>query len=79
MLGVRILAGVGNFALRQCVQTGTGAHPASYPMGTGGSFPGGKAAGPEANHSQPSSAEVKNAVGYIYIYIYPFLQYAFRT
>jgi hypothetical protein len=27
------------------VQTGSGAHPASYPMGTGGFFPGGKAAG----------------------------------
>jgi hypothetical protein len=27
------------------VQTGSGAHPASYTMGTGGSFSGGKAAG----------------------------------
>jgi hypothetical protein len=27
------------------VHTGSGAHPVSYPMGTGGSFPGGKAAG----------------------------------
>jgi hypothetical protein len=27
------------------VQTGPGAHPASYPMGMGGFFPGGKAAG----------------------------------
>jgi hypothetical protein len=27
------------------VQTGSGFHPTSYPMGTGGSFPGGKAAG----------------------------------
>jgi hypothetical protein len=26
------------------VRTGSGAHPASYPMGTGGSFPGDKAA-----------------------------------
>jgi hypothetical protein len=26
------------------VQTSSGAHPASYLMGTGGSFPGGKAA-----------------------------------
>jgi hypothetical protein len=25
-------------------QTGSGTHPASYQMGTGGSFPGGKAA-----------------------------------
>jgi hypothetical protein len=43
-----------------CAQTGCGAHPASYTMGTGGSFPGGKAR-PErdADHSPPSSAEVK--------------------
>jgi hypothetical protein len=27
------------------VQTGPGVHPTSYPMGTGGSFPGGEAAG----------------------------------
>jgi len=27
------------------VQTGSGAHPFSYPMGTMGSFPGGKVAG----------------------------------
>jgi hypothetical protein len=35
----------GNFSLHHRVQDGSGAHPASYPMGTGGSFPGGKAAG----------------------------------
>jgi hypothetical protein len=34
----------GNFSLHR-VQNGSGAHPASYPMGTRGSFPGGKAAG----------------------------------
>jgi hypothetical protein len=42
---VRFPAGAGNFSLHRLVQTGTGAHPASYLMGTGGSFPGGKAAG----------------------------------
>jgi hypothetical protein len=31
-------------------------------MGTRGSFPGGKAAGRKANHSPPSSAEVKECV-----------------
>jgi hypothetical protein len=35
----------GVFLLRHCVQTGIGAHPASYPMGTTGSHPGGKVAG----------------------------------
>jgi hypothetical protein len=38
-------AGAGNFSLHHCIQTGSGAHPASYPVGTGGSFPDGKAAG----------------------------------
>jgi hypothetical protein len=33
------------FPLLHSVQTDSGAHQASYPMGTGGSFPGGKAAG----------------------------------
>jgi hypothetical protein len=38
-----------------------GAHPASYSMGIGGPFPGGKARpGRDADHSPPSSAEVKN-------------------
>jgi hypothetical protein len=30
----------------QSVQTGSGFHPTFYPIGTGGSFPGSKAAGP---------------------------------
>jgi hypothetical protein len=34
----------GNFSVRYHIQTGSGAHPASYPVGTRGSFPGGKAA-----------------------------------
>jgi hypothetical protein len=44
-----------------CVQTGSGAHPDSCTMGTGGPFPGGKARpGRDADHSPPSSAEVEN-------------------
>jgi hypothetical protein len=43
--GVRVPAGAGNFSLHHHVQTGSEAHPASYPMGTRGSFSGGKAAG----------------------------------
>jgi hypothetical protein len=42
---VRFPAGVGNFSVHHRVQNGSGAHPASYPMGTRGSFPGGKATG----------------------------------
>jgi hypothetical protein len=44
-IGVRFPAGAGNFSLNHRVQNGSGAHPASYPMGTRGSFPGGKAVG----------------------------------
>jgi hypothetical protein len=36
---------VGNSSLHHRVQNGSRAHPASYPMGTRGSLPGGKAAG----------------------------------
>jgi hypothetical protein len=42
---VRFPAGAGNFSLLHRVQNGSGAHPASYLVGTRGSFPGGKAAG----------------------------------
>jgi hypothetical protein len=60
-IGVRSPAGVKDYSSIPCVQTGSGAHPASCPMGTGGSFPGGKARpGRDANHSHPSSTEVVN-------------------
>jgi hypothetical protein len=42
---VRLPAGAGNFFLHHRVQNGSGAHPASYPMGIRGSFPGDKVAG----------------------------------
>jgi hypothetical protein len=46
------------FSLLHSVQTGSGAHPASYPMCTLGSFPGGEMwLGHETDHS---SAEVMN-------------------
>jgi hypothetical protein len=58
--GVRSLTEAENFSSNLCVQTGSGAHPASCTVGTGGSFPGGKARpGRDADHSPPSSAEVK--------------------
>jgi hypothetical protein len=40
---VRYPAGANDFSSSLCVQTGSGVHPASYAMGTGGPFPGGKA------------------------------------
>jgi hypothetical protein len=42
---VRFPAGTENFSLHHCVQNGSGARPASYPMVTRGSFSGGKVAG----------------------------------
>jgi hypothetical protein len=46
-----------DFSSSPCVQTSSGAHPASYSMGT----ERGKARpGRDADHSPPSSAEVKN-------------------
>jgi hypothetical protein len=42
---VRFPAEAGNFSLHHRVQIGSGAHSASFPMGKGGSFPGGTAAG----------------------------------
>jgi len=50
--------GARNSSLHHCIQTGTAAHSASYPMGIRGSFPG-KQLGHEVDHSPPSNAEVK--------------------
>jgi hypothetical protein len=50
-----------NFPSSFCVQTDSGAHPASCQMGTGGSFSGAKARlGRDADPLAPSSAEVEN-------------------
>jgi hypothetical protein len=50
-----------DFSSSLSVQTGSDAHPASCLMGTEGPFPGPKARpGSDADHSSPSSAEVKN-------------------
>jgi hypothetical protein len=60
-IGVRSPAEEKDFSSSLCVQTGSGTHPASCTMGTGGPFPGGKARpGRDADHSPPSSAEVVN-------------------
>lgn len=47
------------FSLLKVIQAGSGVHPASYLVGTGGSFSGVKQPGREADHSPPSSAEAK--------------------
>jgi hypothetical protein len=52
----------GAIFLHHRVQTGSVAHPVSYPMGTRGSFLGIKRSQREADHSPPSSAKVKECV-----------------
>jgi hypothetical protein len=55
-IGVRSPARVKDFFSNLCVQTGSGAHPASCTMGTGGKARPGR----DADHSPPSGAEVVN-------------------
>jgi hypothetical protein len=55
---------VWEFSLHHRVQTCSGAHPASYPVGTRGSFSGGKAAGAWSYFSRPFSSEVKDDWSY---------------
>jgi hypothetical protein len=59
-VGLRFSAGA-RFSLLHSFQTGSGALPVSYPVVTVGLFPYGvKRLGREADHSPPSSTEVKN-------------------
>jgi hypothetical protein len=49
-----------DFSSSLCVQTTSGAHPDSYPMGTAGPFLGDKEwPGRDGDHSPSSSSEVK--------------------
>jgi hypothetical protein len=49
------------FSPNLCVQTSSGAHPASCTVDTWGPFPGANARqGRDADHPPPSSAEVEN-------------------
>jgi hypothetical protein len=54
MAEFQFLARTRDFFLLHNIHTGSGAHPASYTMDTGVNWPG-----HEADHSSPSSAEVK--------------------
>jgi hypothetical protein len=67
--GVRIPARE-NFYLLHSVQTSSWANPASYPVGTGGSFPWLKGPEREAHHSPPTNAEIKNSELYLHSPIY---------
>jgi hypothetical protein len=48
------------FSFSYGVQTGSGAHPAFYPVGTEVLFPEEKRPGRDPDNSSPSSVEVKN-------------------
>jgi hypothetical protein len=61
---IRFSAGGGNFSLRHLAQTGSGAHPACYPMDTGALSLGVKRPECEAEHSSPSNADIKNVLSY---------------
>jgi hypothetical protein len=61
------------FTFLQVVQTCSGAHPPSYPMGTGVLSPGVKRPGRETDHSPPISAEVKQTWAYTAIPPYAFM------
>jgi hypothetical protein len=61
VIEVRSLAEARDFSFNLCVQTGSGGHPATCPLGSGGPLPGGVAwPGHDADHSLPSSAGVMN-------------------
>jgi hypothetical protein len=59
---VRFPAGARNFSLHQSVQKGSGAHPASYPIGNSDFSLEIKQPRREAEHSPLSPAEVKECV-----------------
>jgi hypothetical protein len=67
---VRFPTGPRDSSLFHSIQTSSGAHSASYSMGTGCSFPGVKRPGCEADHSLPSNAEVKNELCHTLPYIF---------
>jgi hypothetical protein len=64
--GVRVRVPVGSRIFSSpIVQTRSGVHPISYTMDTGGYFTAVKRPGREADHSRPTSAEVKKMDPYI--------------
>jgi hypothetical protein len=58
--GVSFPGGVIDLYLLNSIKTASGAHPASYPMGTEALSPEAKRPGPEDNHSFTFSFKVKN-------------------
>ena len=71
--GVRILAEGENFFLLQNVRTGSGIHSAFHLTGTGFLSPRLKRPGRDVDHSNPSSADVKNEWSYTSPPLYAFM------
>jgi hypothetical protein len=61
---VRVPAEAGNFSIHHRVHIGSGACPVSCPIVTRGSSRGVKRPDREADHSPPTSVEIKNAWNY---------------
>jgi hypothetical protein len=61
------------FSVLQIVQAGSGVHTTSYPMGNGALSPGIKRPEREADHSPPTSAEVRKMWIYISTPPYTFI------
>jgi hypothetical protein len=64
-IGVRSPAGAKDFSSSLCVQTGSETHPASYPMGTGGPFPGAKHSRGLTLTNHPIKCRIQKLVGAI--------------
>jgi len=63
----------GTLSLRKHVHTDSGAHSASYTMCTRGSSPGVERPGRKADHSSPSTADVKSTRSYTFILQHVFI------
>jgi hypothetical protein len=64
-MGLRSPAEEADLSSGLCVQTGSEAHPASYPVGTGGTIPGRKARSERnADHSLPFNAPLSASMAY---------------
>jgi hypothetical protein len=70
---------VKDLSLLHSVQTGSGARLASYPIDTGGSFPGLKLPGREADYSPANSAEAMNGGAIPSTTPYVFLAWCLNT
>jgi hypothetical protein len=66
IFGIRLPVGAGNFSLRHNAHTGSGAHPASYLMGTRGTSLGVKRSGVKLTSHLHLVPRSKNVWSYIY-------------